>query len=93
MNEKLIERKLREAVSKLGGLALKLSSFSFTGLPDRMVLMNGGKILFAEIKTTGKKPSPRQIIVFEMFRKLGFTVDVIHDEATLNNFLNKLKYQ
>ena len=87
MNEKLIEKKLREAVKKLGGIAVKFFVLSFTGFPDRIVLMPGGKIWFVETKSTGKKPTPRQLIVHGMLTKLGFTVVVIDDQVSLDKFL------
>lgn len=91
MNEKLIERKACEGVKRKGGLAIKLLPFQFTGLPDRMFLLEGGKARFAEIKSTGKQLRPRQVVVIGMLRKLGFTVDVIDDEQTLKEFLQSLE--
>jgi hypothetical protein len=91
MNEKLIEKKLREQVKKLGGLAVKFFVLSFTGFPDRIVLMPGARIWFVELKSTGKKPSPRQRIVIEVLQKLGFTVLVIDSEETLKVFLELIK--
>jgi hypothetical protein len=90
MNEKLIEKKLREQVKKLGGLAVKFFVLSFTGFPDRIVLMPGAKIWFVELKSTGKKPSPRQGVVIAFLRKLGFAVWVIDDEIGLNEFFKQL---
>jgi hypothetical protein len=90
MNEKLIEKKLRERVKKLGGLAVKFFVLSFTGFPDRIVLMPGAKIWFVELKSTGKKPSPRQVEVLGLLRKLGFAVWVIDDEIGLNEFFKQL---
>jgi hypothetical protein len=91
MNEKLIERKLRESVKKMGGVALKFFSSSFTGLPDRIILMPGGRASFAEIKTTGKRPTPRQRVVIRFLRKLGFTCEVLDGQESLNHFLEGLK--
>lgn len=91
MNEKTLERKLREQVKKRGGLAIKFFASSFTGLPDRIVLMPGGRIWFAEIKTTGKKPKPRQGIVIKILRGLGFSVWVIDTDELLQNFLNEIQ--
>lgn len=88
MNEKLIERKLREGVRRLGGMALKFTSPSFTGVPDRIVMLPGGKVWFVEIKTTGKPLKPRQQVVFPQFAKLGCGVIVIDDQQKLDNFLN-----
>jgi hypothetical protein len=86
--EKLLEKNLREKVRALGGLALKLWAISFSGLPDRMILMPGGRVYFAEIKETGKKPTPVQLRVHKLLRKLGFEVWVIDTNEELNKFLN-----
>jgi hypothetical protein len=88
MNEKLIEKKLREGVKKLKGEALKFFCMSFTGMPDRIVLMPGGRVWFVELKSTGKKPSPRQEFVIGWLRKLGFQVFVIDTQEGLDEFLN-----
>lgn len=91
MNEKLIEKKLRDEVRQRGGLALKFTSPSFTGVPDRLVLMPGGQAGFAEIKTTGKKLTERQEVVKEMLEKLGFPVYVIDGQESLNGFLKSIE--
>ena len=85
--EKNLERGLYKAVKDFGGIALKIWCVSFTGFPDRMVLIPGGKVSFAEIKTTGKKPTPRQLLVHTMLRKLGFTVWAIDTDESLADFL------
>lgn len=88
MNEKLIEKKLREEVQKLKGQALKFFCISFTGMPDRIILMPGGRVWFVETKSTGKKPTPRQAAVHGLLRKLGFEVWVIDSQESLDQFLN-----
>ena len=90
-SEKLLEKKLREGVKKLGGIAIKFFCPSFTGLPDRIILMPGGRVYFAEMKTTGKKPSPRQEVVITMLRRLKFHVWIIDDNPILDEVLLKLK--
>lgn len=91
MNEKLIEKKLREQVKKLGGIALKFSSFTFTGVPDRLVLMPGGRMWWAELKSEGKKPTPRQLHVHGILRNLGFHVAVIDNVQLLEKFLDDIR--
>ena len=75
--EKLIEQKLVKAVIARGGISPKFISPGFVGMPDRLVLMPGGKLFFAELKAPGKKPRPAQLKRHEMLRKLGFKVYVI----------------
>lgn len=91
MNEKLIEKKLREAVKKLGGKALKFSSPYETGYPDRLILMPGGRTYWAELKTTGKRPTEKQLLKQFELRSLGFVSEVIDSIETLNNFLMRLE--
>jgi hypothetical protein len=91
VNEKILESKLAAAIRALGGCSLKLWSVSVTGLPDRIVLMPEGVIRFVELKSTGKKPSPRQTIVHNQLRQLGFAVDVIDTEQQLQQFINQFK--
>ena len=73
---------------------IKLLSTFIKGLPDRMVICQGGYVGFAEIKTTGKKPTKIQSHIHEKLRALGFTVFVIDDLESRDNamtfFLNKV---
>jgi hypothetical protein len=59
-------------------------------MPDRIVLMPGGRIWFVELKTTGKKPTPRQEFVIGWLRKLGFEVWVIDTQELLNEFEKRI---
>ncbi|MFX1704575.1 VRR-NUC domain-containing protein [Chitinophaga sp. CC14] len=90
-SEKYLERKLTDKVKKLKGKAFKFWCISFTGMPDRMILLPGGRIRFAEIKSTGKPLKPRQKIVIPWLRSLGFIVTVIDTVEKLNEFLNELE--
>jgi len=88
LSEKLLDDRVVRTAKNAGGIALKLLCLMFTGWPDRTVLLPGGRICFAEIKTTGKKLSPRQEIVISWLRTLGFTVFVVDDDNSYNEFVN-----
>lgn len=81
--EKKYERKLREAVEKLGGLCLKFPATHFAGIPDRICLLPGGRLFFAELKGPGKKQSPRQLYVARKLTALGFDCFVIDSAESL----------
>ena len=68
MREKIIEEKLTKAVKQNGGTA---------GVPDRIVLMPGGRIAFVEVKAPGEKPRPLQLSRHKLLRRLGFLVYVL----------------
>ena len=50
MREKEVEKKLVDEVKKRGGLCLKFVSPGFNGVPDRLLLLNKGKLSFVEVK-------------------------------------------
>jgi len=89
--EKRNEKKLREACKKLGGIAVKLYTLSLTGLPDRMVLMPGGRVWFVELKSERGKLSAMQDFVHRFLRNLGFRVEVISTDDDLDNFFKNIK--
>lgn len=85
-SEKVLEKRLRLMVETVDGMAIKLLPFLFTGLPDRLVLLPGARICFAEIKSTGKALEPRQKIVRGQLERLGFKVWTISTEQELLDF-------
>ncbi|MBR0411089.1 MAG: VRR-NUC domain-containing protein [Eubacterium sp.] len=74
MQERDVERKLKERVEALGCMCLKFVSPGYTGVPDRMILLPGGEMFFVELKAPGKKERPRQKYVQQKLRDMGFTV-------------------
>ena len=89
-SEKVLERNLNKEVEALGGWSIKILSNFISGLPDRLVLLNG-RAYFVEVKSKGKKPSPIQRIVHKKLEALGFPVSVIDTTEKLNNFINMIR--
>jgi hypothetical protein len=87
-SEKKVEPKLRKAVEKAGGECIKLSPAFFIGIPDRLVLLPGGRAVFVETKSGGKKPSKIQAYVHKRLRAIGFDVRVIDSTEGINELLN-----
>ena len=90
-SEKVLEKYLVAEVKSLGGWAVKLLSGLVTGLPDRLCLLPGGVVAFVEVKTTGKKATPRQLIVHKQLMQLGFRVEVLDSKEGINNFINSYR--
>lgn len=88
-SEKLLERKLVKEMKALGGLCLKLPALHHTGLPDRMCLIPGGRMFFAEIKTTKAKPRKIQLLVHDQLRKLGFRVEVVDTTEQIKKLISE----
>lgn len=96
ISEKDLERTFSEHLNRTKKVwVIKLLSTFVKGLPDRMILCRGGYVGFAEIKTTGKKPTKIQTYIHEKLRALGFKVFVIDDlesrDSAISFFLNNVK--
>ena len=91
MREKEIEKKLALEVKKLGGLAVKFVSPGFDGMPDRILLMPGGKMAFVEVKAPGKRSRPLQMARHKLLRGLGFSVFILDDESQIGGILDAVQ--
>ena len=89
-SEKVVERKLVELVKINGGMCIKLLCYQLIGLPDRMCLFPGHKIVFVELKTTGQKPKRIQAYMHNKLRALGFRVEVIDTVESVINFVDDI---
>ena len=92
-SEKVLEAELRERCKALGWMCIKLTSQYQRGLPDRLILMPGGRVCFAEIKTTGKKPTALQRLTHERIRALGYRVEVVDTTESLDNLIVGVLYE
>jgi hypothetical protein len=90
MLEQEIELQLVRAVKKMGGRAVKFMSPGFDGMPDRLVLLPGGKCGFVEVKAPGKKPRALQRVRIEMLRVWGFKVYVLDAKEQIEEIINDI---
>ena len=96
MSEKDLERTFSDRLNRTKKVwVIKLLSTFIKGLPDRMIICQGGYVGFAEIKTTGKKPTKIQLLIRSKLEALGFKVFVIDDlesrDAVISFFLRNVK--
>ena len=91
MREKTIEQHLVKAVKNSGGIAPKLVCPGLDGMPDRLVLLPGGKIGFVEVKAPGKEPRPLQVARHGLLRRLGFKVYVLDAPEQIGGILDEIR--
>lgn len=90
MREKIIESKLAAEVRRRGGLAPKFVSPGLDGVPDRLILLPGGKAAFAELKAPGKTLRPLQTVRKRQLEALGFRLYVIDSTEQIGGVLDEL---
>ena len=86
MLERDIEKALVKRVKDLGGMAEKYVSVNRRSVPDRLVTLPDGRIIFVELKAPGKKPTDAQLRDHEKRRLLGCDVRVIDSIEAVNRF-------
>jgi hypothetical protein len=91
MREKDIESHLQKKVKAIGGIAYKFESPGNAGVPDRLVLLPGGRIVFIELKAPGKKPTVLQTKQQNRIRALGNDVRVIDSKEGVDGFIREVE--
>lgn len=88
--ESTLKKALKRAIDKRGGLCLMIMAFSFTGIPDGLILLPGARIFFVETKGSERAPRPRQLVVHKQLEKLGFPVWCLWNQEHLQLFLDTI---
>lgn len=89
--EKEVESRLRIQVKqKLGGMAVKFVSPGLNGVPDRIVLLPYGRIIFVETKAPKEKLRKLQAYVCGLIRGLGFDVRRIDTKEKVDLFIQEM---
>lgn len=90
MRERDVEKALVKAVQARGGMCPKWVSPGLDGVPDRIVLLPGGKIGFVELKAPGERPRKLQEARLGQLRRLGYKVFVCDRVELIEGILNEI---
>lgn len=89
--EKHIERFCIKETERRKGIALKWSSPSRVGVPDRILLFPEGRIGFLELKAPNKKPTVLQEHWLKVLTKLGFKAAYANSFKKVEKFIDLVK--
>lgn len=83
MLESQIESQMGRMIRKRGGLYYKFVSPGNPGVPDRIVVLPGGRVVFVELKTLVGQLSSLQRWQIDQMRAIGLDVRTVRgwDEA------------
>ena len=89
--EQLIEAEITSMVQKeFHGYAFKLKVDGVRGFPDRTILLPGGKIGFAEVKTDAGRPSAQQISFLWRLEDLGFQTAICRSTDDARDLIRRM---
>ena len=90
MKEYAVEKHLVQKTQERGGMCIKFTSPGMTGVPDRIVILPGGKIGFAELKAPEKKPRRLQKAVIRDLYRRRCRVATIDNLKSAEGFVRRL---
>lgn len=88
--ESRIEKKLCNGIKALGGRAYKFVSPGTGGVPDRIVCLPNGAVVFAELKSQRGVLSKQQIHRIEELRRMKQRIYVLDSEEKVGQFLSEI---
>lgn len=92
MLERDIEAYLVKRCKELGALCDKFTSPQRRSVPDRLITF-GGRVLFVELKATGKKPTEAQVRDHERRRAAGAEVVWLDSTGAVETVILSLRQQ
>lgn len=90
LQEKFIERELVSRLKKVGVESIKFEVLGKRGMPDRIILIPGGRVVFAEVKSPGEKLRPLQEKRKRELENLGFKVYVIDSKTEIDELVKQI---
>lgn len=89
--EKDVEKVLTRGIENLGGKCYKWVSPNNSGVPDRIVLLPRGLVIFVELKDYKGRVSQLQKVQHRIIEGLGFQVYVLNSKERVKEFLSYAK--
>lgn len=93
MRESELEKKFKKMVCEAGGRAYKFVSPGNDGVPDRLVVLPGGRIGFVELKQKGEKPRKLQQYRMAELESMGCFTAVVDDLQTAGEVIARIRDQ
>ena len=91
MLEKEVEKFLVREVKKIGGISFKFISPGNAGVPDRIVILPIGKVIFVELKTDKGKLTKLQEVQIKKISDLGADARVLRGIEGVKEFINEIQ--
>lgn len=90
MREREVESYLATKLKRHGLVGIKFIPDQMNGMPDRVILLPGSRVLWVELKTKGGKLSEIQKLRHAELKKLGQDVVVVWSKEQVDELVQSL---
>jgi hypothetical protein len=91
MRECEVEAYLVRCIAAIGGRAYKFTSPGRVGVPDRLLVLPGGLVVFVEVKAPGGRLSKPQAREIEALARLGAEIYVVYNWRDIESLVRVLQ--
>jgi len=91
MRERTVENHLINGLKSIGLPCVKFIPDLLKGMPDRMILLPDGKVLWVELKTNGGRLEPIQELRHKWLRSIGHDVSVVWSTEEADALIEEIK--
>lgn len=91
--ERDVEQYLALCAKKIGGKSFKWTSPGVTGVPDRIVFLPDGQVVFVEVKAPAGKLTARQKEVHKQLSRLGHPPYTVYGIDGVKRFFGRYGYE
>jgi hypothetical protein len=92
MLEKAVEQRLKRGAESAGCMCIKLAP-TIAGLPDRLVVLPGGRVVWVELKTDTGRVRKVQERMHARLRAKGHDVRILYGTDDVADFLEELDHE
>ena len=93
MRERDIEKRLVREIRAMGGEAFKWVSPGNDGVPDRIVMLPGGIVVFVELKADRGRLAGVQRVQIRRIQRWGQEVVVVQGMDELDQFIERMRHE
>ena len=91
VRERTVEQHLVKGLERIGIPCVKFQPDHMRGMPDRLILLPGSRVIWCELKTQGGKLEPIQQVRHRELEKSGQQVRVVWSTEQADTLIEEIK--
>ena len=91
VRERTVEQHLVQGLKKIGVPCVKFQPDHMRGMPDRMILLPGSRVIWCELKTQGGELEPIQVVRHRELQQAGQRVVVVWSIEQADDLIRQIK--